>query len=105
MSGESSERVSSILVGIVREMTAVNRDLAHEVMELRTEQKRQAAVVERVEAHLDENAKRAAGHSWIYKAGAAAVKLPGVPLASVALALWLARVLGVIEFIPNGGTP
>lgn len=109
MGGPPVERVSGILVGMVREMTEVNRDLAHQVAELRAEHKQHAEVVRLVKVHLDDNAKaallRANSSSWLYKTGAAIAKLPGVPLASVALALWLARLLGVIEFLPNGGAP
>lgn len=105
----TSERVSGILVGMVREMTLANRDLAHQVGELRTDLRTKWSVLDRVETRLEADAKaeaeRVSTTSALYKFSQAMLKLPGIPLLTVALALWIAKLLGVIEFLPHRGTP
>jgi hypothetical protein len=94
---------------MVREMTEVNRDLAHQVVELRRESEMKVTVLRRIEAHLEDASKRAEerahSHSAIYLAAASAVKMPSVQLLMLAGALWVAKMLGVIELLPNGGSP
>jgi hypothetical protein len=101
---DGAERVSGILVGMVREMTAVNRDLAHQVAELRTDCSAMSTSIRAIEdlvvADKRRADERATATSVAVQTFSTIAKNPAVQLILLALALWVAKMLGIIEFLP-----
>jgi methyl-accepting chemotaxis protein len=113
-----NERGSAeILVDAIRETSSSMREVALDlrdvvnssglqskaVDELRTEIRRQADIMLRIENFLkelaDERAKREGQTTALAKFADAALKSPAVQFALTALAFWLAAKLGVLQYL------